>query len=151
MDAKLTEALKSKMLVPVAERFLGPRRWIFFYRTEAGRVPAKEFLDGLDMQVSASYARSFTKVVEGFQHRLRGERWHKLSGYNDLYEFKDNGSQTRLIHTTDAGGMFILLLGFGGKKENKIKKKHLSQADGLRKEYLRRRQAISEHLKGRRK
>lgn len=150
VDKMLRDAIIGELLEPFAARLLGPKRWIYCYKKPNGEVPSRTFLDSLDKRAGASYALSFFRMVIGEQDRLSGQKWHKLAGYPKLAEFKDNSSQTRLIHTTDIGGIVVLLQGFGKKKENKIKKKHLSQAQKMYEEYLSRRELIEKRLKGRR-
>ena len=147
----LREQIIKELLEPFAKRFLGPKRWIYCYKKQDGGVPARTFLEQLEDKVFARYARSFLMVVDGMQHKLRGVNWHKLAGYPKLYEFKDISSQTRLIHTTDDGGLFILLYGLFGKNEDKIEKGHLLRAQSLCDEYLGRRAKIEKRPKGRRK
>lgn len=130
------------------DRFLGPVKHLYFYRPSGLQAdaspPARSFLESLPAARQAAYAKSFEKHAAGFS--LRGEKHHSLDGYDDLYEYKDIESKSRLIHTTEKGQILVLLFGFTGKKENRIDQVHLNEAVRMRDEYLSRRPAIEKRL-----
>lgn len=125
---------------------LGPRKFLYCYLPEEGGCPAREFLEELPKEARARYAVSFRRRCDG--HQVRGDKhrpW-KERGCDGLYEYKDNQSKTRLMHTTDVQHVDVLLFGFGGKNENKVKEVHVNRAKRLRDEYLRRRGEIEQRV-----
>jgi hypothetical protein len=137
---EILEEIKRKLLVKLDDEFITAHRKIYCYRSQDGSCQPMEFLNSTTTQARASFAHLFKCHCQG--HILRGERWHKLE--DDLWEYKDNSSQTRIIHAMEEGNVVILLYGFGGKKENKIKPGHIKQALDLKYEYLSRRNEITE-------
>ena len=139
-----------ELLELLDDGFLGPSKWIYCYLDEEGGCPSRRFLDDLNAKAAASYAKSFQYHCQGAT--LRGDRWRPWTEKDcrGIYEYKDNPSQTRLIHLVEVGHIHVLLFGFGGKKENKVKNKHVLRAQRMRDEYIERRARILARLKGER-
>ena len=135
------------MLEPLDRSYLGPRKHIYCYRPQGGGCPAREFLDGLPKEARASYAKLFQRRCQEGQLRGETHRVWKEKGCEGLYEFKDNQSKTRLMHTTDAGNTDVLLYGFGGKKEDRVDQVHVLAAQRFRDEYRRRRAEIEQRVR----
>ncbi len=140
---KIEEAIIEELLEVVDRKFLGPVGRIFSYRDSTGAAPAQLFLKGLASGPAASYAASFTRHCIG--EFLRGEKHHIWQG--GLYAYKHIGSKTRIVHTTEAGNIHVLLFGFGGKKENKVDQAHVRRAERMAAEYLGRRNTIEQRVR----
>jgi hypothetical protein len=136
----LSEAIIRNLLEPLDPVFLGPNRYFYCYLPLAGGCPAREFLDSLNDETQASYAKLFEYHCQG--HQLRGEKWRPWT--DGLYEYKDNPSKSRLMHITERGNLVILLYGFTGKKENKVDQIHVNQTKRLQEEYKTRVEAIKQ-------
>jgi hypothetical protein len=145
---EILRTVRAELLAPLDPSYLGPMKHIYCYLPEEGGCPAREFLDGLPREARASYAVLFRRRCQIGQ--LRGDTHRKWTekGCEGLFEFKDNQSKTRLMHTTDAGQTDVLLFGFGGKKENKVDQVHVNRAMRLRDEYRRRRTEIERRVAG---
>lgn len=101
------------------ERFLGPKARIYCYRETETVTPAKEFLEGkLPKNAQSAYATSFMRHCQG--EFIRGEKHHVWEGYEGLWEYKHNDSQTRIMHTMEKGNIYVLLFGFGGKRKTRL-------------------------------
>jgi len=89
------------------------RRWRD-YRTEMGRRPVKEFLDGLDDADAAAVAAAMKDVRE---HGLAAAR--QLRG--DIYEVRANGSRQtfRILFAQEGehGHVLLALSGFSKKTQ----------------------------------
>jgi hypothetical protein len=103
------------LLEKLDDAFITAHRKIYCYRRADGSCQVKEFLENATRQTKASFAQLFKVHCQG--HRLRGERWKPLQNCEGLFEYKDNSTQTRIIHAMEVGKIVILLYGFGGKKE----------------------------------
>lgn len=120
---------------------VGLARTIVAYRDESGAVPALDFLDGCDAKTKARYILKFTKMCDF--GRLRGEDYHLLDAKkgvkeaDGLSEFKDIASKSRILAMNDGKrARLVLLHGFGGKKEDRIKPQEILIADRRRQDYL---------------
>lgn len=135
------ERVLAELTEPFDPSLLGPQRRIHCYRTRDGRLPAREFLESLPREARASYAKSFEKYCQG--HQLRGEKHHVWTekGCEGLGKYEGIPSKSRVLHVFDRFGTVVLLFGFGGKKEDKVAQHHVNEAQRLRDEYRRRRDA----------
>ena len=129
MNDEIVKGIISNLLVKLDDEFITQCKKIYCYCRADGSVPAKEFLDAVDARTKAAYVQMFRTHCQG--HRLRGEKWKPLQNCEGLFEYKDNGTQTRIIHAFEIGSLVILLYGFGGKKENKIEKGHIKEERGI--------------------
>lgn len=97
----------------------------------------KEYIEDLKGRNPSAHDR-FMAQIESYcdGNMLTGKRWKPITyGKTRMYEFKDNASQSRLIGTTISyshnnitESLFVIVVGFGGKKENKIDEVHLKIA-----------------------
>lgn len=152
MTVPAEELIAAMVQEPMIElldpKFDGPVKSIYCYLPPDQSRPSRDFLNSLETKVQATYAKQFEKTCGG--HNLRGERWHGWTeddgkGCKGIYEYKDNASQTRLLHVVE-GPLHVLLFGFGGKKENKIKPGHVLRALAMKAEYEARRDMIEKRL-----
>jgi hypothetical protein len=143
----LLGAIIAELLEELDRAFLGPRKWIYCYRSPEGDCPAREFLESLPREARASYAKQFQRACSG--DRLRGDKWHPWKGKGDegLCVYKDIQSKSRLVHITEHGNLHVLLFGFTGKKEDKVDQVHINRARRMRDEYAERRKEIADRLK----
>lgn len=116
------------------QRLLGPVKKIYVYQPEQPPCSVTSFLNSVSDETAASYMKQFEKHCAG--HTLRGDRWHPLE--ESLFEYKDNASKSRIIHTTYPGHIQVLLYAFNGKKEDKIAEHHMIAARKLLQEFERR-------------
>lgn len=118
----------------------GRRLSIYDYveSTEPEVVPTRAFRDGLQPGAMARYGARFKALAE--EGNLRGEQFKKVN--DELFEFKDNTSQTRIFCFYDERETLILCYAFGGKKENKIPKYHINEGQKIKKRYLDRKSKI---------
>lgn len=113
-------------------------------------MPALEFLNSVSVKVQATYAKLLTYFCQqGWLRRDRHHQWQG-KGRDDLYAFKDNASQTRLVHTTAKGGLVVVLFGFGGKKEDDIDERYVLRAMRMRDEFRSRMTIIEQRSQQRR-
>lgn len=144
--AKVEAAIIEELLKAVDEqKYIGPKARIYFYRETKDNCPAEAFLNRLQKASRASYGVAFTRHCNG--ERVRGEQHRIWEGYDSLWEYKHNPSQTRLIHTMDKGNVYVLLFGFDGKKEDRVDQIHVNRAIRMQEEYKRRRDAIETRVR----
>lgn len=135
-----------ELVVPIY--VVGARRHIYAYKTADGRVPAREFLDGLDKKSRARYWAHFQ--VMGDTGMLAGKFWHpwKRAG-RGMSAFKDNGSQTRIPAFPDGEGVLILTGGISGKNEDEIPERDVNAALRAMQDYKTRKPQLRPPVEGR--
>ncbi len=136
--------VEAGLLVSIGDEFRGPKRFIYALVLDDA-CDAGEFLENLSTRAKAVYRRLLRHhASEGIIRNAEKYKYLKSSDptASGLYEYKDNQSQTRLLHTVDKDGLVILLLGVEGKKENKLKAGAVDRAKRCRDEYARRRDKI---------
>ncbi|NLS85753.1 MAG: type II toxin-antitoxin system RelE/ParE family toxin [Ruminococcaceae bacterium] len=109
-----------------------------FYETESGGIPAKEFIDGLDVKLRAKAARDIT-LLQGVGSALR-EPYSKSMG-GGLFELriKSAGDIARIFYFFFVGNKIILTSGFI-KKTMKTPPRELEKARKYKADYERRAQ-----------
>ena len=127
----VTQAIIKQLLVALNVTLLGPKKHFYCYLPQKGGCPAREFLDSRSDEAKAQYLKLFTYHREG--HILRGDKWKELT--DGIYEYKNNSDKSRLLYVPARSGLHVLLLGFGGKKENKVEPGHVGRAKEMRNEY----------------
>jgi hypothetical protein len=136
IDAAIRAAVIREVLEPYKDVLVGGRVSIYCYRPLDGGCPAKEFLEEtLTGSIQGAYDVLFTRHFNGEQNR--GEKHHVWTetDCDGLAAYKHNGSKTRIVHTTAKGGLYVLLFGFEGKKENKIETIHIERAKRMQSEF----------------
>lgn len=107
-----------------------------YYRLESGRIPVKEFIDGLEVGMRAKAIGSIELLAE-YGNRLR-EPFSKAVG-DGLFELRIrfSGDITRIFYFFFIGGRIVLTNGFV-KKTVKTPATELEIARRYKKDYERR-------------
>jgi phage-related protein len=108
---------------------------IRFYKTQSGKVPAKEFLDSL----SSKHAQKILWVLELVEslNQVPVQYFKKLKSTDDLWEIRARiGSNSfRLLGFIDNEEFVILTNGFS-KKSQKTPKNEIELAEQRKADYL---------------
>lgn len=109
---------------------------ILFYQTESGEMPAKDFIDSLQMKDQAKMSRCIDMLQE-LGPFLKEP--HKSPVENGIYELRSKVSTNiqRVLFFHYENGVYVLLNGFT-KKTDKIPPRELAKAEKYRKDFLRR-------------
>ena len=112
-------------------------RKIIFYKTESGKVPAKEFLENLPDKFSKKIAWTLRTVRE--LDFVPKQYLKKLTNTDDIWEIRATiGSNTfRFLCFFDGTDLIIVTNGFA-KKTNKVPKQEIKLAEERKKDYYRR-------------
>ncbi len=113
-------------------------RGIYFYTSESGRCPVKEYLDNL----TGSEAKKVTWVLKLFEetHIVPGKYFKKLTGSSGLWEIRIRlaGGFIRLLGFFDSDTKFIITSGFT-KKSQKTPEYEIRTAEERKRSYYIRR------------
>ena len=91
-----------------------------------GTYPAEEFVDSFSDSCSAKFISQFIAITNNHNLQLLNkQQFKRVEG--DLFEFKRIDIQMRLF-TFRTGNCWYLVLGFAGKKENKLPQGIVRQA-----------------------
>ena len=114
---------------------------IRFYRTESGKCPVEEFLDGL----SGKQAQKVTWVLQLIEdlERVPSQYFKKLVNTDDIWEVRVQvgGNIFRLLGFIDGGYLVVLTQGFQ-KKSQKTPSKEIDIAEKRKHDYLQRRKSL---------
>jgi hypothetical protein len=94
-----------------------------------GSCPAKEFLDGLDAGKTAKMKALFTLFIERFPQPLSGEKFKKIEGTEDLFEFKS--FQIRIPCFFVSGGRILLTHGLI-KQQDRLRPSEIARANEIK-------------------
>jgi len=106
--------------------------FVEFYKDRRGRVPAYEFIEGLDTRAHAAALRVLD-LLQGFGTRLSMPHARHIEG--SLWELRPGGN--RLFYFLHTGRRFIILHGYR-KKGRRTPRKEIATAKRRMQDFLER-------------
>ena len=110
-------------------------RRIIFYKTESGRIPVKEFLDGLAAKPSAKVVWTLN-LIEA-RRVVDAKYLKKLKGTTGIWEVRvaSGGNIFRILAFFDGDDLIVLNHGFQ-KKTQKTPRRDIELAERRKADYL---------------
>lgn len=122
------------MAIPKKEEYIfyrGEKFQVEFYFTEAGKMPAKEYLEEAALDIKLKLATLVKYIAE--QGKIFDiTKFRVVDSREKIYEFKPLGH--RFLNFFYEGGKIIITNGYM-KKSQKVSKKDLEKARDIKKDY----------------
>ena len=115
--------------------YQGNKFQVEFYFDEEGNIPAKEYLESLNVQNVIVKLAAFVKLIADEGVLFNQQKFRIVDNKEKIYEFKPAGY--RFFNFFYAGGKIIITNGYA-KKSQKVDKEELKRAIRLKQNYIHR-------------
>jgi len=123
------------MIVPEKEEYTfyqGEKFQVEFYFTEAGKMPAREYLEEASLDVKVKLA-ALVKYIAEHGNLFDITKFRQVAPKEKIYEF--NPVSHRFFSFFYKGGKIIITIAYM-KKSQKVSRKDLEKAKVLKKDYI---------------